>query len=351
MIHVYVEVGKNIKSAVGNEEISAMKFNKVRWGIIGCGNVTEVKSGPAFQKIKNSELVAVMRRTGELAKDYAQRHNVPKWYDNADELINDLDVDAIYIATPPGSHREYTMKAAKAGKPVYVEKPMALNFAECQEMIAVCEEAGVPLYVAYYRRAQQRFLKIKELLENGAIGDVRFVSSTQYRKPSEDVLDPLHLPWRVQPELAGGGLFFDLASHTLDMLDFLLGPIKSVQGLASNQAGFYRAEDIVTGTYMFESGIHGVGKWCFTAFENVDVNEIVGSKGKITFSTFGNDPIVLTTAGGTEQWSFEPPEHVHQPLVETIVADLTSDNSQCPSSGVTGSRTNWVMGEMVKNYY
>ena len=167
-----------------------MKFEKVRWGIIGCGDVTEVKSGPAFQKINNSELVAVMRRTGELAKDYAKRHHVPKWYDNADELINDPDVDAVYIATPPGSHKEYTIKVAKAGKPVYVEKPMALNFAECQEMIAACEEAGVPLYVAYYRRAQPRFLKIKELLENRAIGDVRFVSTTQYQKASEDVMDP-----------------------------------------------------------------------------------------------------------------------------------------------------------------
>ncbi|WP_066066805.1 Gfo/Idh/MocA family protein [Neobacillus soli] len=328
-----------------------MKFDIVRWGIIGVGDVTEVKSGPAFKKVNNSELVAVMRRTGELAKDYAERHNVPKWYDNADALINDPDVDAVYIATPPGSHKEYAIKAAKAGKPVYVEKPMALNFDECQEMITASKKAGVPLYVAYYRRAQPRFLKIKELLENGEIGDVRFVSTTQYQKATEDVLDSQHLPWRVQPELAGGGLFFDLASHTLDLLDFLLGPIKSVQGFASNQAGYYRAEDIVTGTYMYESGIHGVGNWCFTAFENVDVNEIVGSKGKITFSSFGNEPIVLTTANGSQQWSFERPQHVHQPLVETIVADLTGESGQCPSNGVTGARINWVMGEMVKSYY
>jgi predicted dehydrogenase len=325
-----------------------MKFEKVRWGIIGCGDVTEVKSGPAFQKVENSELVAVMRRTGELAKDYAKRHNVPKWYDDADALINDPDVDAVYIATPPGSHKEYTIKVAKAGKPVYVEKPMALNFEECNEIIAACKEARVPLYVAYYRRAQPRFVKIKELLESKVIGDVRFVSTTQYQKASEDVKDSKSLPWRLQPEVSGGGLFFDLASHTLDILDFLLGPIKEAQGFASNQAGYYRAEDIVTGTYRFESGIHGVGKWCFSAFENVDVNEIVGSKGKITFSTFGDEPIVLTTASGKEQWSFERPQHVHQPLVETIVAELTENYGQCPSNGVSGARTNWVMGELVK---
>jgi predicted dehydrogenase len=324
-----------------------MKLEKVRWGIIGCGNVTEVKSGPAFQKIKNSELAAVMRRTGELAKDYAERHNVPKWYDDADALINDPDVDAVYIATPPSLHKEYTIKVAMAGKPVYVEKPMALNFAECKEMIAACKAARVPLYVAYYRRAQPRFIKIKELLENKAIGDVRFVSTTQYQKASENVKDPHNLPWRVQPELSGGGLFFDLASHTLDILDFLLGPIKEAQGFASNQAGYYRTEDIVTGTYRFESGIHGVGNWCFSAYEDMDRNEIVGSKGKITFSTFGDEPIVFTSALGTEQWSYERPQHVHQPLVETIVAELTGGSRQCPSTGDTGARTNWVMGEMV----
>ena len=340
-----------VRDIVLKKEDTIVQYNKIRWGIIGCGDVTEVKSGPAFQKINHSELVAVMRRTGALAKDYAERHHVSKWYDDADALINDPEVDAIYIATPPGSHKEYTIKAANAGKPVYVEKPMARNLSECQEMLAACEKAGVPLYVAYYRRALPRFLKVKELLDHNSIGDVRFVSTTQYRQASADEMDSQHLPWRVQPDLAGGGFFFDLASHTLDLLDFLLGPIKAVQGFASNQAGYYQAEDIVTGSYIFESGVHGVGNWCFSAFDDVDVNEIVGSKGKITFSTFGNEPVTLTTASGTEQWSFEQPQHVHQPLVETIVSELTGNGGSCPSTGVTGARTNWVMSEMVKNYY
>ncbi|RCW76989.1 Gfo/Idh/MocA family protein [Saliterribacillus persicus] len=325
-----------------------MKFEKVRWGIIGCGDVTEVKSGPAFQKTKNSELVAVMRRTGELAKDYAERHNVPKWYDDAEALINDPDIDAVYIATPPGLHKEYTLKVAQAGKPVYVEKPMAINEAECTEMIAACKEANVPLYVAYYRRAQPRFVKIKELLDEKVIGDIRFVSIMQYQKAAEELTENQILPWRLQPELSGGGLFFDLASHTLDILDYLLGPIKQLQGFSANQAGLYSAEDIVTGTYQFESGVHGLGNWCFSAFEDVDVNEIVGSKGKITFSTFGKDPVVLTTESGKKEWSYEPPQHVHQPLVETMVAELTGSNVPCPSTGLSAARTNWVMDELTK---
>ncbi|MBP2242086.1 putative dehydrogenase [Cytobacillus eiseniae] len=326
-----------------------MALAKVRWGMIGCGDVTEVKSGPAFQKVKNSELVAVMRRTGELAKDYARRHMVRKWYDDADALINDPEVDAIYIATPPSSHKEYAIKAAKAGKPVYVEKPMALTFAECNDMIAACKAAEVPLYVAYYRRAQPKFIKIKELLESNEIGDVRFVSTTYYQKAAEDISNKQNQPWRITPELSGGGLFFDLGCHTIDLLDFLLGPIKDVQGFASNQAGDYQAEDIVTGIYQFDSGVHGVGSWCFSAFESIDVNEIIGSTGKITFSTFGSEPVLLTTASKMEQWEFPAIEHVHQPLVERIVTDLTNGFNQAPSTGVTGARTSWVMDKLVGN--
>lgn len=326
-----------------------MILDKVRWGIIGCGNVTEVKSGPAFQKVGNSELVAVMRRNGELAKDYAERHNVPKWYDDADALIQDPEVDAVYIATPPGSHKEYTLKVAAAGKPVYVEKPMAIDFEECNEMIHACKAAGVPLYIAYYRRAQPRFLKIKELLDRKAIGDVRFVSSTQYQKTADEVKKGEELPWRLQPAMSGGGLFYDLASHTLDILDFLLGPIKVVHGIASNQAGYYQAEDIVTGTYRFDSGVHGVGNWCFAAFENVDVNEIVGSEGKITFSTFGDDPVVLTTAAGEQQWKFERPQHVQQPLVTMMVEELTGEDTKSPSTGENGARANWVLDKLGKH--
>lgn len=158
----------------------------IRWGIIGCGNVTELKSGPGFQKARGSELVAVMRRNRTLAEDYARRHRVPKWYDNAESLIDDKDIDAVYIATPPSSHKEYALAVARAGKPVYVEKPMALNYAECQEMIQACEEAKVPLFTAFYRRTLPRFLKLKSLLDEGQIGTVRGVILRLCQKPSEE---------------------------------------------------------------------------------------------------------------------------------------------------------------------
>lgn len=321
-------------------------MQNIRWGIIGCGDVTEVKSGPAFQKASRSRLVAVMRRTGELARDYAQRHGVPKWYDNATALIDDSEVDAIYIATPPANHKQYTLLCAQARKPVYVEKPMALDFGECQAMIQACQTARVPLFVAYYRRALERFLKIRELIDTQAIGDVRFVTLTLYQPLTPDELQPQTLPWRVRPEIAGGGRFVDLASHMFDFLDYVLGPIQQVHGFASNQAHHYPAEDIVTGTFVFASGVQGMGTWCFTSFDRLDVTEIVGSKGRITYSTFDSQPVVLTTAKGQTEFGCDYPPQIQQPLIQSVVDELTG-NGTCPSTGESAARTTWVMDQML----
>ena len=271
-------------------------MNKIiRWGIIGCGNVTEVKSGPAFNKSEHSELVAVMRRNGELAQNYAQRHNVPKWYNNADELINDTEVDAVYIATPPSSHAEYAIKAMKASKPVYVEKPMAASIAECEMMNSVSRETGIPLFVAYYRRALPGFLKVKELIEIDAIGKPLAVNIRLYRAASKDEQDGTS--WRVDPKIAGGGIFYDLASHQLDFLDFLFGPITKMSGNATNRASFYQAEDSVSCTFSFKNGVVGSGSWSFVTANTCseDTMEIIGTEGKIIFAGFSTNPIKLIT--------------------------------------------------------
>jgi predicted dehydrogenase len=322
----------------------------IRWGIIGCGDVTEIKSGPGFQKARHSSLVAVMRRNGELAKDYAQRHGVPTWHDDGGALIHDPQVDAVYVATPPSSHKEYTIMAAQAGKPIYVEKPMALNHEECVAMIKACETAAVPLFVAYYRRSLDRFLKIKELLEAGAIGEVRFVAITFHQPARLDEMNPNALPWRVLPEVAGGGRFVDLAAHQLDFLDYILGPIHSAEGYAANQAGLYPAEDIVSASFVFESGVQGMGTWCFSTFGELDRTEIAGSKGRITYSTFDDSTIVLETAEGQQEFAIGYPDHIQQPLIQSVVNALNGVES-CPSSGESAARTTWVMDQMLSGYY
>lgn len=320
-------------------------MKEIRWGIIGCGDVTEIKSGPAFQKASGSRLVAVMRRNGELAEDYARRHGVPRWYNTAQALIDDPEVNAVYVATPPAFHKEYTLAVAAAGKAVYVEKPMALTFAECEEMIACCQIKNVPLYVAYYRRSLPRFLKVKEILESGAIGEARLVQITHYQKPSGDDWIKERQPWRVNPAISGGGYFYDLASHTLDLLGFLLGPIENAQGVASNQAGLYPAEDCVNGYFSFSCGVQGNGFWCFSAFEDFEQVLIVGAKGKITFSCFQSSPVILVTENGIQQFMIDNPAHVQQPLIEDVVADLLGQRKS-PSTGINGARANWVMEKL-----
>ena len=318
----------------------------IRWGIIGCGSVTEVKSGPGFQKANHSELVAVMRRDAAKAKDYAQRHQVPKHYQDSQQLIQDPDVDAVYIATPPHLHHDYVLEVASAGKPVYVEKPMALNTKQCQAMITACEQANIPLYVAYYRRALPRFLSIKSLLETGAIGKVRAVTITYTRPFNHDPEQPL--PWRVIPEISGGGFFMDLACHTLDYLDFMLGPIVKVNGHCANQSNAYPAEDAVCASFVFASGVQGTGLWSFNSFERQDRTEIIGSKGKLIFSSFGTEPVQLITKTGEQKFPIDNPEHVQQPLIQTIVNQLNGIG-QCTSTGTSAARTAWVMDQILQS--
>lgn len=324
------------------------KFEHVRWGIIGCGDVCEVKSGPGFQKARGSSLVAVMRRSADLAKDYAQRHGVPRWYERAQDLIADPEVDAVYIATPPASHLEYTLLAAQAGKPVYVEKPMAPTSAECAAMDAACRAAGVPLFVAYYRRALPRFLKVQELVESGAAGSIRYlVVELAQRAPAAPMASGA-LPWRLRPEISGGGLFMDLAVHTLDFLDALFGPIVQAHGQAANQGGYYAAEDIVSGSFVFQSGVHGTGTWCFSASDAVDRVELVGSAGRICFASFSNDPIVLENAAGRQEWQIEHPAHVQQPLIQQVVDELCG-RGRCVSRADNGTRATWITEQLRRN--
>lgn len=328
------------------------KYEDIRWGIIGVGDVCEVKSGPALQKIDHSELIAVMRRNGEKARDYAERHGVPKWYDDAQLLIQDPAVNAIYVATPPDTHMHYTLLAAAAGKPVYVEKPMARTHDECLSMVKACAQAKVPLFVAYYRRALPNFLKVKSIVEEGLIGDIRSVDIKLIKSLEPDIIGASRQAgnWRIQPEVAGGGYFYDLAAHQLDFLDFLFGPVGEAWGIALNQAGRYPAEDIVAGTFRFENGVLGQGLWCFNSSDvsNLDRTTIVGSKGQVSFAYFGDNQVTLSVDGKKEEvFSFDMPRHIQQPLIQQVVDELRGAGT-CVSTGFSGARTNWVMGELCR---
>ena len=319
----------------------------VRWGIIGCGDVTEVKSGPGFATAPGSALAMVMRRDGRLAQDYAERHAVPRWTTDAEALIADPDVDAVYVATPVGSHLEYALKACAAGKPCYVEKPMTRNKTEAEAMVAAFRKAGVPLFVAYYRRGLPRFLKTKDLLANGAIGTPTGVSY-RFESPAHKRLGKL--PWRLNAEDSGGGLFMDVGCHTLDIIDFIVGPLSTVQGRAANVASDQAVEDAVALTFTMESGGLGTASWNFSSAQSEDTIVFSGTEGRITVSTFGQEPVRLERGKDTELFALPNPVHIQQPLIETIVNQLRGMGS-CPSTGETALRTTRMMDTTLEAYY
>ena len=321
-------------------------MNQIRWGILGCGEVTEVKSGPGFQKAEGSQLVAVMRRNGELARDYAQRHGVPRWYDNAQALIDDPDVDAVYIATPPNAHQQLALLCAEANKPCYVEKPMALSHAESLAMVQAFAYRQLPLFVAYYRRAMPRFRQIRERVLEGAIGAVRYVNLQLHQPQAPEELDPASLPWRVDPAISGGGRFVDMGSHQLDFLDYLFGPIVDVNGHATCHSSTHAVEDTVSASFRFANGVLGSGAWCFAAGDKLDRCEIIGDKGRIIFSTFDDAPFSLITSAGEERIDIPNPAHVQQPLIQSVV-DALLGRGECPSTGDSATRTDAVIDRIL----
>lgn len=322
-----------------------MHSETYKWGIIGCGDVTEVKSGPAYQKTKGFQLHAVMRRNFALAEDYAKRHGVPKFYDNADALINDPEIDAVYIATPPDSHAMYALKVAEAGKICCIEKPMAPTYEECQQVTDAFEKKKIPLFVAFYRRSLPRFVQVKQWLDTHKIGTVRHVS-WHLSKPASPIDLSEETNWRTDAEIAYGGYFDDLASHGLDLICYFLGSIKSAQGFATNQQNLYTAKDAVVGNWLHSSGITGSGSWNFGADKREDRLEIYGDKGKITFSVFDEAPVLLEVGAKKESLFIENPNPIQEYHVLNMYKQLV-EKIPHPSTGTSATHIAWVMDEIL----
>ena len=312
-----------------------MTNNKIRWGIIGCGDVTEVKSGPAFNKVPNSELVAVMRRNAAKAEDYARRHHVEKWYGDAADLINDPDVNAIYVATPPLQHEDYAVQALKAGKPVYVEKPMAIDVAAAKRMVQAANETGVKLCVAHYRRQQPLFLKLKSLLAEGAVGQPRLVNLQCLQPHQAPMITKTEDAWRYNPAVSGGGLFYDLAPHQLDLMLYFFGEPQQVNGVSLNASQLYNADDITGGQVLFPNEVLFNGAWCFTVSENRDSCEIIGTEGSLHFRIFEHKLLTLKKESKEIRFSFDALQHVQQPMIEKVVAYFLGEGEN-PCSGEEG---------------
>ncbi len=323
-------------------------MKEIAWGFVGCGEVTEKKSGPAFSLITGSHIEAVMSRTAGKARSYAMRHNIKKWYDDPVSLIEDPDVNAVYIATPPSSHATYAIMALKAGKPVYVEKPLAASYEDCVRINRISSETGVPCFVAYYRRYLPYFKKVKQLLSNNIIGEVFNVQLRFAVPPRELDYNRSNLPWRLQPDIAGGGYFYDLAPHQLDLLQECFGVIVRAHGYPTNRGGLYATEDNISACFLFENGVAGSGSWCFVSSRNAreDRIEIAGSKGSLSFSVFNYDPIRLITGDGVASIRVPNPPHVQMPLIKDVVEHLQG-TGHCKCDSVSATSVNWAMDRIL----
>ena len=326
-----------------------MKY--IRWGFVGCGEVTELKSGPAFSSVPGSSVVAVMSRNIEKARSYAKRHDIPKWYDDAQQLINNPEVNAIYIATPPSSHATFAIMAMKAGKPVYVEKPLAASYDDCIRINRVSEQTGVPCFVAYYRRYLPYFIKVKQLVEQKVIGDVRTVQLFLACPPRDLDYNSSQLPWRLQPDISGGGYFYDLAPHQLDLLQHIFGVITDAKGICSNRAHLYKTEDCVSACFQFENGLSGSASWCFVAHQSAkeDHIEVIGGKGKISFSVYNYEPILVINDEGTRSIAVPNPPYVQLPIIRTVIEQLQGIGV-CQCTSVSATPVNWVMDRILGKF-
>jgi predicted dehydrogenase len=322
----------------------------IRWGIIGCGDVCEIKSGPGFYKADNSALTMVMRRDAAKAQDYAKRHNVPRWTTDADEVIHSPEVDIVYIATPVGDHAAYALKVAQAGKPCYIEKPLTRNHDEALQIVEAFEQKKIPAFAAFYRRQLPRFVKAKELIDSGAIGQVTALN-VMYQSPAHKRITADNLPWRVQAQHSGGGLFFDLASHALDVIDYMIGPLINVTGNARNVTSIYDVEEIVSLRFDLQNSVGvGTGCWNFASHCHEDRILIHGTEGKLDMACFAHPRLTLITAEGEDVMQLPDPPHVHQPLIQSIVNELNG-MGKCPSTVESAARTAKVMDLATENYY
>ena len=324
-------------------------MKQINWGFIGCGEVTEKKSGPAFNEVEGSQVVAVMSRSENKARSYAERHHIRKWYTDAQELIDDPDVNAIYIATPPSSHATFAIMAMRAGKPVYIEKPLAASYNDCIRINRISEQTGVPCFVAYYRRYLPYFQKVKEIIENCTIGKVINVQIRFSVPPRDlDYKNEKELPWRLQPDIAGGGYFYDLAPHQIDLLQNIFGVITRAHGYPANRAHLYKAEDTVSACFFFENGVTGSGSWCFVGHESAkeDRIEVIGDKGSLSFSVFTYEPIVLITSEGKQSITVPNPSYVQLPMIKHVIEHLQGIG-HCDCTSISATPVNWVLDRVL----
>jgi len=287
------------------------------WGLIGAGDIVRKRVAGALRECAGCTLAAVSRAQAELAEPFAREVGATRWYPGWRDLVTDPDIDAVYVATPVRFHAEQTIAAAAAGKHVLCEKPMAMDLAECDRMIAACRNAGVTLGLAYYRRFYPLVIRVKQLIDDGAIGTLVFAQMNAFEAFDPRPGDPRS--WLVRRSEAGGGPMADFGCHRLEVLLHLAGPIRRVSSLVSTIALEREVEDTAVALLQFERGASGVLAVTHAAADAQDTLDLFGTKGSIRIRSLANGEMTLRTGGVERSESHPPARNVHLPLVEDFV--------------------------------
>ena len=240
----------------------------------------------------------------------------------------------------------------KAGKPVYIEKPLAASYEDCARINRISEITGVPCFVAYYRRYLPYFQKVKSIINSGTIGTIVNVQIRFSVPPRDlDYQGAHNLPWRLQPDIAGGGYFYDLAPHQLDLLQDIFGVITRAHGYCSNRAHLYKAEDSISASFFFENGLPGSGSWCFVGHQSAkeDCIEVIGDNGMLSFSVYNYDPIQVVTSAGRTNIVVPNPSYVQLPIIRSVIEHLQGIGV-CQCTSVSATPVNWVMDRILGKF-
>jgi predicted dehydrogenase len=305
----------------------------VRWGLIGAGDIAQKRVAPALRDVSRSRLLGVARADAERAEAFARSFGADRWYRDYRELLADPEVDAVYVATPVHLHAEQTIAAAEAGKHVLCEKPMALDVAECDRMIAAARRHGVRLGVAYYRRFYPVVDRIKALLAAGEIGTPVLCQANAF-----EWLDmPADHPrgWFLRKAESGGGPMFDFGCHRIEVLLNLFGNARRVSGLLANVFFARDVEDTAAALFEFEQGTCAMLAVTHATSEPRDTLDVFGTRGAIHVPNLNRGELTITGGGSTRSEAHPPAQNLHAPLVEDFVEALLGGRDPAVG-GVTG---------------
>ena len=295
----------------------------VRWGLIGCGDIARRRVAPALSDSPYSELIAVSRANSNLLSEFADRFEVQHRFARWQELVQSNQINALYIATPVNLHAEQAIAAADAGKHVLCEKPMALNVADCDRMIAAAKANNVKLGIAYYRQFYPVVARIKNLIDSGEIGKPIFVAVNAFEwfnpPPSNS------RAWLLKPEISGGGPMFDFGCHRIQILLHLFGPIQTVKAITSKALFDREVEDTAVATFAFSGGTLATLTVSHAVIESGDTFVIWGSEGSINIDVLNQGTITVRTRTDERTESLPPAPNIHQPLIDDFARAIIDD--------------------------